>query len=185
MLCGRTSKIRLCDKGILANGRCVVVWYSKVKSLCFAFVDRSIYCHYLLSLAVRHIITCSTIKSLRTIVEVTCCDIKVKLKKLDGCVIIDSPRLWSRYKYFVQTLPTIRSTSVIVCMYKKSTEPCSERNFQFEEEKAKESMRANSQLSRGSSSSRLQFVQSKLPIKIPTLRRKFAKLRGKEHPVWL
>ena len=92
-----------------------------------------------------------------------CCDIKVK-KKLDGCVIIDSPRLWSRYKYFVQTLHTIRSTSVIVCMYKKSTEPCSERNFQFEEEKAEESTRANSQLSRGSCSSRLQFVQSKLPI---------------------
>ena len=95
-----------------------------------------------------------------------CCDIKVK-KKLDGCVIIDSPRLWSRYKYFVQTLHTIRSTSVIVCMYKKSTEPCSERNFQFEEEKAEESTRTNSQLSRGSPSGRLQFVQSKLPIKIP------------------
>ena len=164
---------------------CVVVWYSKVKSLiCFAFVDRSIYCHYLLSLAVRYIITYSTIKSLRTIVEVTCCDIKVK-KKLDGCVIIDSLRLSSPYKYFVQTLPTIRSTSVIVCMYKKSTEPCSERNFQFEEEKAKECTRENSQLSRGSCSSRLQFAQSKLSIKIPTLRRKFAKLRGKEHPVWL
>ena len=29
----------------------------------------------------------------------------------------------------------------------------------------------------------LQIAQSKLPIKIPTLRRKFAKLRGKEHPV--
>ena len=33
------------------------------------------------------------------------------------------------YKYFVQTLPTIRSTSVIVCMYKKSTEPCSSEIF--------------------------------------------------------
>ena len=76
---------------------CVVVWYSKAKSLCFAFVDRSIYCHCLLSLAVRYIATYSTTKSLRTIVEVTCCDIKVK-KKLDGCVIIDSPRLSSRYK---------------------------------------------------------------------------------------
>ena len=97
MLCGRTSKIRLCDKGILRSGRnimcCVVVLYSKVK-LCFAFVNHSIDCHWLLSLAVRYIITCSTSTSLRKIVEVTCC-VQNK-KKLDGCVVIDSPRLSSR-----------------------------------------------------------------------------------------
>ena len=49
---------------------------SKVK-LCFAFVDHSICCHYLLSLAVRYIITYSTVKSLRKIVEVMCCHIKI------------------------------------------------------------------------------------------------------------
>ena len=65
----------------------------------------------------------------------------------------------------------------------KSTEQCAERNVQFEEESTEESTRATLQLSRASCASRLQIAQSKLPIKIPTLRRKFAKLRGKEHPV--
>ena len=57
------------------------------------------------------------------------------------------------------------------------------KNLQFQEESAEESTRANLQPSRASCSSWLQIAQSKLPIKIPTLRRKFAKLRGKEHPV--
>ena len=55
--------------------------------------------------------------------------------------------------------------------------------FNLTEESAAESTRANLKLLRASCSSRLQIAQSKLPIKIPTLRRKFAKLRGKEHPV--
>ena len=85
------------------------------KVQCFAFVNHSIYCHCLLSLAVRYIIRYSTIKSLGKLVEVTCCWIKVKRKFMVDSVT-DSPRLSSRFKYVVQTLTTIRSTLVIVCM---------------------------------------------------------------------
>ena len=66
---------------------CVVVWYSKVK-LCFAFFHHSIYCHCLLSLAVRYTITYSTIKSLRKIVEVTCCHIKIKRNLMVALLLI-------------------------------------------------------------------------------------------------
>ena len=59
----------------------------------------------------------------------------------------------------------------------------SKKNLQFQEESDEEFTRANLQPSRSSCSSWLQIAQSKLPIKIPTLRRKLAKLRGKEHPV--
>ena len=65
---------------------CVVVWYSKVK-LCFTFVDYSIYCLCLLSLAVRYIISYTTIKSLRKIVEVTC-HIKIKRNLMVALLLI-------------------------------------------------------------------------------------------------
>ena len=65
----------------------------------------------------------------------------------------------------------------------KSFSGYSKKNLQFQEESDEESMRANLQPSQASCSSWLQIAQSKLPIKIPTLRRKLAKLRGKEHPV--
>ena len=67
--------------------------------------------------------------------------------------------------------------------HEKSFSGYSTKNLQFQEESAEESTRANLQPSRASCSSRLQIAQSKLPIKITTLRRKFAKLLGKEHPV--
>ena len=65
----------------------------------------------------------------------------------------------------------------------KSFSGYSKKNLQFQEESDEESRRANLQPSRASCSSWLQIAQSKLPIKIPTLRRKLAKLRGKENPV--
>ena len=58
----------------------------------------------------------------------------------------------------------------------KSFSGYSKKNLQFQEESDEESTRENLQPSRASCS-------SWLPIKIPTLRRKLAKLRGKEHPV--
>ena len=67
--------------------------------------------------------------------------------------------------------------------HEKSFSGYSTKNLQFQEESAEESTRANLQPSRASCSSWLQIAQTKLPIKIPTSRRKFAKLRGKEHPV--
>ena len=65
----------------------------------------------------------------------------------------------------------------------KSFAGYSKKNLQFQEESDEESTRANLQPSRASCSSWLQIAQSKLPIKIPTLRRKLGKLQGKEHPV--
>ena len=65
----------------------------------------------------------------------------------------------------------------------KSFSGYSKKNLQFQEESDEESTRANLQPSQASCSSWLQIAQSKLPIKIPTLRRKLAKLRRKEHPV--
>ena len=69
--------------------------------------------------------------------------------------------------------------------HEKSFSGYSKKYLQFQDESDEESMRANLQTSRASCSSRLQIAQSKLPIKIPTLRRKFARLRAKEHPVKL
>ena len=63
--------------------------------------------------------------------------------------------------------------------HQKSFSGNSTKNLQFQEESAEVSTRANLQPSRTSCSSWLQITQSKLPIKIPTLRRKFAKLREK------
>ena len=81
----------------------------------FAFVNHSIYCHCLLSLAVRYIITHSTVKSLRKIVEVMPCHIKIKRNLMVALLLI--LRDCRVAFYVVQTLPTIRSTSVIVCMH--------------------------------------------------------------------
>ena len=97
MLCGRASKIPRCDKGILRSGRnissmCCSILEGKI--ICFAFVDHNIDCHWLLSLAVRYIITYSTSKSLGKRVEVTCCHIKIK-RNLMVAFNIDSPRLSS------------------------------------------------------------------------------------------
>ena len=66
MLCGRTTKIRRCDKGLLANGRmcCCLILKGK-KKVMFRFRQSQHLLHCLLSLAVRYIITYSTIKSLR------------------------------------------------------------------------------------------------------------------------
>ena len=72
-----------------------------------------------------------------------CCHIKIERNVMAALsLVIDSLQLSSRYMYVVQTPPTIRSTSVIVCMYLKSTKPCSQRHFQFEDESAEESTRA-------------------------------------------
>ena len=67
--------------------------------------------------------------------------------------------------------------------HEKSFSGYSKKNLQLQAESDKETTRANLQPSQASCSSWLQIAQNKLPIKIPTLRRKFAKLRGKEHPV--
>ena len=69
--------------------------------------------------------------------------------------------------------------------HEKSFSRYSKKNLQFQEESDEESTRANLQPSRASCTSWLQIAQSKLPIKIPTLRRKLPKLCGKEHPLWL
>ena len=66
--------------------------------------------------------------------------------------------------------------------HEKSFSGYSKKNLQLQEESDEETTQANLQLPRASCLSWLQFAQSKLPIKIPTLRRKFAKLRGKEPP---
>ena len=65
----------------------------------------------------------------------------------------------------------------------KSFSGYSKKYIQFQEKSDEESTRANLQPTRAACSSRLQIAQSKLPIKIPTLRRKFAKFHGKEHTV--
>ena len=70
----------------VVDGICVVC-YSKVK-LCFTFVDHSIDCHWLLSLAVRYIITYITSKSLRKIVEVAPCHIKIKRNLMVALLLI-------------------------------------------------------------------------------------------------
>ena len=68
--------------------------------------------------------------------------------------------------------------------HEKSFSGHSQKNIQFQEESDEESTQANL-LSQASCLSWLQIAQSKLPIKIPTLRQKLAKLRRKEHPVCL
>ena len=90
MLCGRASKIPRCDKGILRSGRnissmcrCSIL---EGKIICFAFVDHNIDCYWLLSLAVRYIITYR--KLLRKIVEVTCCHIKIKRNLMVALLLI-------------------------------------------------------------------------------------------------
>ena len=67
--------------------------------------------------------------------------------------------------------------------HEKSFLGYSKKNLQLQEESDEETTRANLQPLQASCSSWLQIAQSKLPIKIPTLRQKFAKLRRKEHPV--
>ena len=79
----RTNKIRHCDKGILRSGRnimrCCLILEGKIM---FRFRRScSIDCHWLLSfIAVCYImiITESTSKLLKKIVEMTCCHIKIK-----------------------------------------------------------------------------------------------------------
>ena len=66
---------------------CCLILESKVK-LCFTFVDHSIDCHWLLSLAVRYIITYITSKSLRKIVEVARCHIKIKRNLMVALLLI-------------------------------------------------------------------------------------------------
>ena len=67
--------------------------------------------------------------------------------------------------------------------HEKSFTGYSKKYLQFQEETGEESTRANLQLSQATCSRWLQIAQSKLPIKMPTLPRKFAKLLAKEHPV--
>ena len=81
------SKIRRCDKSSGTEYNLLLFKfrvYIYIRS-CFPFVDHSIDCHWLLSLAVRYIVMYGTCKSLGKIVEVMCCH----KKKLDGCVIVD------------------------------------------------------------------------------------------------
>ena len=162
---------------------CVVVWYSKVK-LCFAFFDHNIYCHCLLSLAVRYsIITYSTIKSLRKIVEVTCCHIKIKRNLMVALLLILRDCRVAINTLFKHFLRSDRPQWSSACTKSQLSYVPSEifnlkRNgggiyiskfatfvSKFFEPGGK-LLRAN--------------CQSKYQ-----LRRKFAKLRGKEHPVWL
>ena len=69
------------------------------------FFKHSIYCHCLLSLAVRYIITYSTIKSFRKIAEVTCCDIKIKRNLMVALLILHDCRVAinTLFKHFVRS----------------------------------------------------------------------------------
>ena len=67
--------------------------------------------------------------------------------------------------------------------HEKSFLGYSKKYLQFQEESDEESTPANLQLLPATCLSHLQIAQSKLAIKIPTLRQTFAQLRRKEHPV--
>ena len=167
---------KMISHGRKSHEKCYVeelaTWTSSKIKLCFTFVDHSIDCHWLLSLAVRFIIAYIGSKSLRKIVEMARCHIKIKRNLMVTLLLILRDCGVAAKNTLFQNRPQLSSACTRNQLSNVPSEIFNLKSLHGQICNFREQVvRAGCKL-----------LRTNCHVKIPTLRRKFAKLRGKQHP---